>query len=227
MADTASESTEFSTAEQLDIVSATGRYVRTADRSEVHDGGHWHEVFHCVVVRSGTPPTMILQRRHKSKAAFPGLLDLSATGHLGSGETPAEGVRELNEELGTTASAEDLTYVGVRLLADDDGEGQNRERVHLFFATDDRPIDGFAPDPVEVQSLVEVEIRGLLDLIDALGENSPGLKSELSAVEWRPGGQPEPTVIRAEDLIKPADGYWTVVLVMADRFVRSDGPLAI
>ncbi len=213
-------------AEQLDIVSATGDHLGTAERSEVHNGGHWHEVFHCVVVRSGTPARIVLQRRHRSKAAFPGLLDLSATGHLAAGETPAEGVRELNEELGTTTTAEELTYVGVRLLADNDGEGQNRERIHLYFVADDRPIDSFAPDPVEVQSLVEVEVPGLLAAIDQVRSGADPDPS-VPAMEWQPGHAPASVTIGAQELIKPEDGYWTVVLVMAERFVRGDRPLAI
>ena len=213
-------------AEQLDIVSATGQYLRTADRTEVHNGGHWHEVFHCVVVRSGEPARVLLQRRHRSKAAFPGLLDLSATGHLAAGETPADGVRELNEELGTTTSSDELTYVGVRLLADNSGEGQNRERVHLYFVADDRPLDGFAPDPVEVQSLVEVEVQSLLAAIEQVRSGKDPDPS-VPGVEWQPGSPPRSTTIGAQELIKPEDGYWTVVLVMAERFIRGEQPLAI
>jgi hypothetical protein len=46
-------------------------------------------------------------------------------------------------------------------------------------------------------------------------------------VEWRPGSAPLTTTIGAQELIKPEDGYWTVVLVMAERFVRGERPLAI
>lgn len=219
--------------EELDIVTPTGRYVRTAARGEVHDGGHWHQVFHCLVVRPGSPARIVLQRRHRSKATFPGLLDLSATGHLAAGETPSDGVRELNEELGTDATADDLVPVGVRLLADDDGEGSNRERVHLYFMSDDRPLDRFAPEPREVESLVELAAADLLELIadfnadrDATGAG-PDAKRTIDAVEWRPGSSPEPSTIGAADLIQPTDGYWTVLLVMAERFAAAVGPLAI
>lgn len=211
--------------EQLDIVTPTGRYIRTADRAEVHDGGHWHEVFHCLVVRSGTPARIIMQRRHHSKSAFPGLLDLSATGHLTAGETPAEGVRELNEELGISATADDLLSVGVRLLVDDDGEGMNRERVNMFFMSDDRPLDSYAPEPTEVESLVEIPAGELLEAIGRFGAGDA--EHRVDAVEWRPGSAPEPTTVGANDLIKPVDGYWTVLLVMAERFAAGRQPLAV
>ena len=211
--------------EQLDIVTPTGTYIRTADRREVHDGAHWHEVFHCLVVRSGSPARIIMQRRHHSKAAFPGLLDLSATGHLAAGETPEEGVRELNEELGIAASADDLVPIGVRLLVDDEGEGLNRERVNMFFMRDDRPLDAFKPEPTEVESLVEI---GATELLDAIGKfNAGDVAHKIDAVEWRPGSSPAPTEVGATDLIKPVDGYWTVLLVMAERFAAGLEPLAI
>ncbi len=213
-------------AEQLDIVTPTGTYIRTAPRAEVHDGGHWHQVFHCLLVRTGSPARIVLQRRHRSKAAFPGLLDLSATGHLEAGETPVDGIRELNEEMGIQADPGALVPVGVRLLVDDEGEGQNRERVHLFFMTDDRPLDAYAPEPTEVSSLVELEAGDLLDLITAVTTGS-GNPDGVAALEWQPGSAIEQTVITATDLIKPTDGYWTVLLVMAQRFANGRGALAV
>lgn len=225
--------------EQLDIVTVTGNYVRTAGRAEVHHGGHWHQVFHCLVLRPGVPARVVLQRRHHSKAAFPGLLDLTATGHLSAGERPEDGVRELNEELGINAVARDLTPVGIRLLVDDEGEGLNRERVHLYFMTDDRPLEDYAPEPTEVESLVEVDARDLLGLIASAragtGDRSSGADGidptdgagSIDAVEWRPGAVPFATSIGATDLIKPVDGYWAVLLVMAERFAAGLTPVAI
>ncbi len=212
-------------AENLDIVTPTGHYLRTADRREVHDGGHWHEVFHCLVVRSGTPARIIMQRRHHAKAAFPGLLDLSATGHLTAGETPQEGVRELNEELGIDATADDLESVGVRLLVDDNGEGKNRERVNMFFMTDDRALDSYNPEPTEVESLVEVEAGAMLDAIARLGSGDSDHR--IDATEWTPGSAPVPTKIGAVDLIEPASEYWVVLLVMAERFAAGQRPIAV
>jgi len=210
--------------EPLDIVTATGAHVRSAGRREVHDGGHWHQVFHCLVVRSAPPARVVLQRRHRAKVAFPGLLDLSATGHLTAGERPVDGVRELNEELGIQVTPADLVPIGVRLLADDDGgEGHNRERVHLFFVTDDRPLDHYDPDPDEVESLVEVGAGDLLRLFDHQPHPAPSVE----ACEWQPGSPPVQVTIDRSDLVAPVDGYWIVLLVMAERFVASEGPLAI
>lgn len=205
------------------MLTATGLHLGTATRAEVHREGLWHPVFHCLVVRPGRPARVVLQRRAETKAAFPGKLDLSATGHLQAGEQPADGVRELNEELGVDIDPEDLTPIGTRLLADDiGGEGRNRERVHLYFVTDDRPLDRFSPAAGEVAGVVEVEVDRLLTLLD-------GGPSTVDAVEWRPQwtSGPEPVGVGIADLVDAVDGYWTVVLVMARRFALGHGPLGI
>ncbi len=206
--------------ELLAVVSPTGVPLGSGPRPDVHRDGHWHAVFHCLIVRSEAPARVVLQRRHRSKPKFPDLLDLSATGHLRAGESPEDGVRELREEIGVDADPAQLVPVGVRLLADDTAEGRNRERVHLFFLTDDRPLDAYEPGPGEVESVVEAEVADLLELAGGAPGPVPGL-------ECRAGGRPEPIEIRAGDLVEAIDGYWTVALIMAERFAAGRGPIGV
>jgi len=206
--------------ELLSVVSPTGIPLGRGARRDVHRDGLWHAVFHCLIVRPGEPARVVLQRRDRTKPTFPGLLDLSATGHLYDGEGPRDGVREIHEELGIEVDPNDLVPVGVRLLADDTAEGRNRERVHLFFLSDDRPLDAFTPGPSEVESLVEAPVDGLLAL--AGGQVGP-----IEGHEWRPGKPIEPVELRATDLVDAIDGYWTVVLVMAKRFANGQHPIAV
>ncbi len=206
--------------ELLSVVSPTGTPLGRGARREVHRDGLWHAVFHCLIVRPGSPARVVLQRRDRSKPTFPGLLDLSATGHLHDGEGPRDGVREIREELGIEVDPEDLVPVGVRLLADDTAEGRNRERVHLFFLRDDRPLDAFDPGPDEVESLVEAPVDGLLALAD--GQPTP-----IEAREWRPQNDAWADRRSTTDLVDAIDGYWTVVLVMANRFATGQHPIAV
>lgn len=206
--------------ELLSVVSPTGVPLGSGPRPEVHRDGHWHAVFHCLIVRSGPPARVVLQRRDRSKPKFPGQLDLSATGHLRAGEAPRDGVRELREELGVDVAPDDLVSVGVRLLADDRAEGRNRERVNLFFLSDDRPLDRFDPGRGEVESVVEARVDDLLHL----AAGSPG---PIEGTECRPGCGPVQVPIRAGDLVDAIDGYWTVVLVMAGRFAAGLRPLGV
>ena len=86
-------------------------------------------MFHCQIttVRNDIP-SLILQRRSQLKAAFPGLLISALQVTLAAGELPADGVRELEEELEVVADPNDLVLLGERRLVDDSGEGQlNKE----------------------------------------------------------------------------------------------------
>ncbi|MEL7159004.1 MAG: NUDIX domain-containing protein [Actinomycetota bacterium] len=207
--------------EMIDEVDpASGAVIGQAARSVIHDQARWHQVFHCLVM-SPERRTVVLQQRSLDKAAFPGKLDLSATGHLAAGESPLDGLRELHEELGVDDVAADaLLAVGTRLLADDQGEARNRELVHLYFCADDRPLDRYRPDPAEVGALLEIDVDDLVAVID-----DPDLRRP--AAGWSgETGFVERTVDRSQ-LVADAGQYWTVVAVMAQRFLDGVRPLAI
>ena len=196
---------------------ADGRVIRSADRSEVHAGGLWHQVFHCLIVRPAAG-TVLLQQRAATKSSFPGLLDLSATGHLRAGEEPVAGVRELAEELGVDIDPGRLVPLGTRLLADNGGEGANRERMHVYLLPDDRPAAAYRPDPAEVAAVVEVGARDLLDCW--AGAAAAARRIDVD-------GGDEPLEVTVDQLVPAVDGYWTVLLVMTLRYLAGHRPLAI
>jgi isopentenyldiphosphate isomerase len=207
--------------ELIDVVDvATGEVVDTRPRSEVHRDGQWHQVFHCLVLRPSAQ-SMVLQERSRSKLTFPGMLDLSVTGHLSAGETPIQGVREAEEELGVEVDPDALVPLGVRLLADNNGEGRNRERVHVYFLADDRPLVAYAPPPDEVSALVEVTVDGFIGaLVDAELETPCLRRDALSnAVVDH--------TMRRDDLVEGTSGYWLTLAVMARRFLDTGQPPAI
>ena len=212
----------MSKSERLDVVNpATGITVATRTRPDVHREGLWHQVFHCLVLRPQSS-SVILQRRAASKAAFPLKLDLSVTGHLSAGESPLDGNREFEEELGVPLDPSGLIPVGVRLLADDNGEGRNRERVHLYFALDDRPLPSYRPPPHEVDGLVEISVQGLLEILASPRNEASALTTSSSS----PSLERSTMVIQA-DLVEGSDGYWTVLAVMAQRALNGETLLAI
>ncbi len=208
--------------EPIDIISpATGEVLQQSDRHSVHADGQWHQVFHCLVLRPSAG-TIILQRRAHNKKAFPGLLDLSVTGHLSSGETPLDGLREYEEELGVPIKPEALIRLGTRLLADDNGEGQNRELVHLFFVRDDRPLTDYRPPAHEVDGLVEIAADDLLRILA-----DPTASAQCSTVASTAPTEPTEESITQHDMVEGANGYWVVLGVMAQRALSGQTLLAI
>ena len=207
--------------EYLDVVEPTGQVVGPRARDDVHHEGAWHQVAHCMVVRSGPPARVVLQVRTTTTSTYPGRLDLTVTGHVSAGESPAEGmVREIAEEVGIAVDAEQLVPLGRRLLADDHGAIRNRELMHVYLLPDDRPLTAFPLDPAHVGGLVEITTA---DLLRVLADQAARVECPATWVDGRSGHR----MVGYDDLVPPMDGYWAVVTVMAERFVAGETPLAI
>ena len=210
--------------EHLDVIDEMGRYLRTAPRDEVHERGEWHRVFHCQIVtlRDGVP-TAVLQQRSRSKAAFPGLLDISAAGHLAAGETPLDGVRELTEELGVAPDPDELVPLGIRRIADDSGEGTlNCELTSVYLLRDDRPLADYALARDEVDAVYDVPIAPFLAVLDS----GPPITVKGVAAAGHGDAREVTTEVTPASIVPGAE-YWVVLMVMAQRFLAGDGPLAV
>jgi isopentenyldiphosphate isomerase len=153
--------------ELLDVVDEHGRRVGTKRRGDVHRDGDWHLAFHLWVV---APAGVLLQRRARDKASWPGYLDASAAGHLVAGEAVRDGVREAEEELGVAYAFADLAPLGVHRIDEAERSGVvNRELQHVFAVRDDRPLTAWtAFDRVELDGLVRVGHDDFATLADAL-----------------------------------------------------------
>ncbi len=206
--------------ELLDVVEPTGQHVARLPRSKVHAEALWHQVFHCLVVRSSLPARVLLQRRKRSSLAFPGMLDLSVSGHLVAGERPLDGIREVREETGLVIDATRLVSLGRRLLVDDSGEGRNREIAHVFLLTDDTPLEDLRLESNEVAGFVEVTINDLLRMLE-----DPS--STVEADEVDTDGIVRPVTCTGVELVPAIDGYWIVLATMAERHIAGFHPLGI
>ncbi|KIR01715.1 putative hydrolase [Lachnospiraceae bacterium TWA4] len=84
------------------------------DREKVHTDGDLHGSVHIWMYRftSDGRIEVLLQKRSEKKDSFPGYFAASSAGHLDPGEDAITGgLRELNEELGVKAKAEDLEFI--------------------------------------------------------------------------------------------------------------------
>lgn len=208
------------TDELLDVVEPTGAVLGQELRSVVHRDGLWHQTFHCLVIRSGSPARVVLQRRRAGTTSFPGRLDVSVTGHLSAGEKPLDGIRELREELGIDVDPTRLVSLGRRMLADDGGEGCNREIAHVYLLVDDTPLTNFNLDPDEIGGLVELAITDLLAMLE-----DPLLSVQGHAIDA--SGTTGDVACCVRDLVPVIDGYWVVLATMALQHTRGIHPLGI
>lgn len=110
-------------AEILDIVDENGEPTgETIDRETAHNKGIRHRTAHVWIFReSGGRVQVLLQKRADNKASYPGCYDISSAGHIPAGvDYIPSALRELKEELGVSAKAEELIYCGIRYICSDD-----------------------------------------------------------------------------------------------------------
>jgi len=109
--------------EILDIVDEYGNPTgKTVERKKAHEEGIMHRTSHVWLLRKKQGKfQVLLQKRSETKESFPGCYDISSAGHIPAGVDFVESaIRELQEELGISASADELIFCGDRTVIWDD-----------------------------------------------------------------------------------------------------------
>lgn len=115
--------------EWLDIVDDKDIVIGRDTRARVHAQGHLHRSSHIMLFNS--LGEVFVQLRSMRKDSGAGLWDISAAGHVDSGESYIEcAVRELHEELGIVVLAEELKEIGT--LAPDSRTGMEFTKVYCL-----------------------------------------------------------------------------------------------
>lgn len=155
--------------ELFDIINSDGTKTGIIrERGVAHREGSMHATAHIWVVRPKEQGfDVLLQKRSFQKNSFSGCYDTSAAGHISAGDThlPAA-IRELSEELGIQAQADDLTYIGTH-YCETHTEFNNipfhdRELSHIYIY--DKPVD---IDSLQLQT-EEVDSVCWLDMNECL-----------------------------------------------------------
>jgi isopentenyldiphosphate isomerase len=213
--------------EQIDIYDANLNHVGVMDRIQAHMQGEWHRTFHCWVVSSQEGGQLLIQKRSDNMRNYPGLLDVSAAGHLEAGEPILAGLREVTEELGIDVDPKRLHYLGERVEVADQTNGQrNREYQSIYLYRCDLPLSEYSPQVDEVAGLVWLPVADGLKLfaesiVSATLSGYTFEKSESSI--W----EPFEMRVTQESFLPRIQRYYLTALIMADRLLKNAGPLAI
>ncbi|WP_259455614.1 NUDIX domain-containing protein [Bacillus sp. PK3_68] len=149
--------------EMIRVVDEKRKEIGIASRDDVHKKGHWHETFHCwVISKKENSYTIHLQVRSEIKKDFPGLLDITAAGHLLAHETVQDGVREVQEELGLDVSFNDLILLGTVPDRLHMGDFLDNEWCHVFLYESLKPIEDYSLQKEEVSGIVSVDLSVFL-----------------------------------------------------------------
>ncbi|HEU4846991.1 MAG TPA: NUDIX domain-containing protein [Rubrobacteraceae bacterium] len=183
-------------------------------KSEAHRRGLFHRCFHCWIAgQDALGPYLLVQRRAAAKDTWPGYLDVTAAGHLQSGEEPViGGLRELEEELGLRVDPGRLAPLGTRRIEQEIPQGCDREFHDVFLLLDGTPPRDLCLQEGEVEAVLRVG----LDDVEALGAG-------VSAREYVRGGISD-TRVSLADFVPNEDDYLRRVAGAARRALAGEDP---
>ena len=210
--------------ELFDVVTYDGRPTGvTKRRADVHRDGDWHRAVHVWVTGiDDQGPFLTFQRRSLQKDTHPGKFDATVGGHYGAGETVAEALREVEEEIGISVSLDDLRFVGKRICIAEPGGGViDHELQDVFLLRDDRPLTEFRPNPAELSAIVRCPLDQLLDFLAGERESVDASWIAPSSTEVKLG------VATADDFILRHDRYSYRVAIAAERFLAGERHIAV
>jgi isopentenyldiphosphate isomerase len=183
--------------ELFDVLDADGRPTGvTKPRWQVHRDGDWHGALHIWVggVGADGEPFALFQRRSLTKDTWAGYLDTAIGGHIRSGETLDETVREAEEEIGLAVGLAELTLIGRHFITGSDGTVSERE-VHTVYAVRcDQPLAEYRLHPEEVASLVSIPIDEVIALC-------AGERDQVSGMECTRDGDMSNVILVAADFV--------------------------
>lgn len=175
--------------ELLKVFNEEHKQIGVGTREEIHKLGLWHETFQCWFIANHKGKEYVyLQLRSDLKKDYPGLLDITAAGHLLESETVFDGIREIKEELGMDVLFEDLYSLGVMKYSVTMGELIDNELAHVFLYVCMLEWEQFTLQTEEVSGIVQVELsefvklwNGELEEIEIIGFklNEVGAKSPI------------------------------------------------
>src|SRR5215212_5243314 len=211
--------------EPFDIISADGKPTgRVKSRAEVHRDGDWHRAIHVWVagVDDHGVPFLIFQRRSPQKDTWPARYDATVGGHYREGETLAETLREVEEEIGIIPDPRNLRPLGVRVCANEAQPGiVDREIQDVFILRDDRPLENFRPNPAELAALVRFPLETPVPFL--AGEHSEVGGESIAPATTRA----EPIAARIDDFIPTVDRYFLRIAIAAQHVLHGERYVAV
>lgn len=203
--------------ENLDIFSERGVHIGIATRSEVHAKGYWHNTFHCwLVSRENGNEYILFQKRHPQKDTYPNLLDITSAGHLLAGEKVADGVREVEEELGIAVSFDRLVPLGVFQEKFTGTSMLDNEFCHTFLYECNLPLDDFQPQLEEVVGIVKIKLDEMIRFFSGLEHEVKACGFVINGFGHREIGDFQ---VKRTDFVPRQGNYYVDICKLAKKYL--------
>ncbi len=209
----------------IDIYDEQMHLLGKASLEQAHHEGLWHRVFHCWIVKPGKDGNhkVWLQLRSKEKPNSPNLLGVSAAGHLESGETARDGIKDIEKELGLSVDFSRLTKLFTDRRVTDRQDYHNREFNPTYVLETEAKLEDLTLLPGEVDGVYVAKIddvadlfKGKCDSIASIGRirlDDGSYKSEIRYVE-------------AKDFVAADKAYYIKVMDMLQRYCDNCGKVS-
>ena len=140
--------------EMFDVLDENGDFTNQIEtREECHKKGLWHKAV-VVFILSTDNKKVLLQQRSAKKKLWPNLWDLTAGGHVLSGELGYQsGIRETKEEIGIDIVKNDMEFIGATRSENISGNIINRHFNEYYIVHKDLDINDIVLQEDEVQDI--------------------------------------------------------------------------
>ena len=139
--------------EYFDVLNENGEFTgRVESRDVCHKEGLWHRANYGFIFNKNGD--VLLQKRSKNKKLWPDLWDITAGGHVLSGEWGYQAlIREVNEELGIVLEENDIKYLVGSTSVNINGDVINKHFNECFIISKDIDISDIALQEDEVSDI--------------------------------------------------------------------------
>ena len=167
--------------EYFDVLNEKGEYTeKVASRERCHKEGLWHRAVAGFLINS--KEQVLLQKRSPKKKMWPNMWDITAGGHVLTGELGFQSIqREIEEELGTYVEYRDMLYIGSSLSTNKKGDIINNHLNEYYIINKD--IDE-KKLKLQTEEVSEVKWIDKEEIIKRVKNNYEGITSKEGCWEY-------------------------------------------
>lgn len=158
--------------EYFDVLNNKGDYTGEVEsREKCHKNGLWHKAVVVFIINSKNQ--VLLQRRSQNKKMWPNMWDITAGGHVLTGEFGFQAIiRECNEELGISLSKNDITFIGATTSTNIKGDIINNHFNEYYIVNKELNLNNLKLQEEEVS---EVKWMDKEEIINKIKDNYNGI----------------------------------------------------